>query len=168
MDRLPEDTFFAPSAHPFGRQPQANTGELIEALERALREVATLPRNLSPTVAFAHQVLADFERLNAVDRLSSISAYVAHKLGVSHEQLMSGIRSQRVAFCRHVAIYVCRSLSGASFPTLGAHFGRNHSTCVYACNLIERRMQRDAAFRHVIEQIERDLTHVTTITAAAA
>jgi len=168
MDRLPDHTFFPPSAHPFGEQSQTNADELIDALERALREVAALPRQLSPVVAFAHHALAEFDRLNAADRLSAISAYVAYKLGVSNEQLMSGTRSQRMAFCRHVAIYICRSLSGASFPALGAHFGCNHSTCVYACNLIERRMQRDAGFRHVIEQIERELTHVTTITAAAA
>jgi chromosomal replication initiator protein len=87
---------------------------------------------------------------------------------VNYADLMSGTRSQRIAFCRHVAIYVCRSLSGASFPALGAHFGRNHSSCIHAFGLIERRMQRDAAFRHVIVQLERDLTHVTAITAAAA
>ena len=55
MDRLPEDTFFAPSAHLFTEQSQPSPDELIGALERALREVAALPRQLSPVVGFAHQ-----------------------------------------------------------------------------------------------------------------
>ena len=79
MDRLPEDTCFQSSAHLFGEQSQPSPDELIDALERALREVAALPRQLSPVVGFAHQALIAFQRLNAADRLPTISAYVAYK-----------------------------------------------------------------------------------------
>jgi len=100
-------------------------------------------------------------------RLATISSYVACNLLVSHEQLMSKSRDQRIAFCRQVAVYICRSISGASFPALGAHFHRNHSTIHHAFKLIDKRVRSDAAFRHEIEKLQRDLSHIKRTMAAA-
>ena len=168
MDRLLEDSRFSFSAHPLSKHPQPSPAELIESLERALRGVVTLPGYISPVVAFAQQALADVQRLNAASRLASISAYVAYKLGISHEQLMSKARTQHVAFCRQVAMYVCRSVSGASFPAIGEHFNRDHSTAIHAFNLIDKRVNSDPGFRRVIDRIKTDLGHLTPIAAVAA
>lgn len=163
-----DNTVFRPSAHLFSRQSQPNPEELINTLERALRDVAALPHNLSPIVAFAHQVLADIQRLNASDRLAPISAYVGYKFGVSQEQLLSKSRTQHIAFCRQVAMYVCRKVTRASFPLLGHHFQRNHSSVHHAFKLIDKRLHTDGPFRRAVESIERDLSHISVITAAPA
>src|SRR5437763_64065 len=66
-------------------------------------------------------------------------------------------RTQHVAFCRQVAMYLCRKITSNSFPSIGEHFGRDHSTVIHAFNLIERRVNSDSAFRFSIEKIERGL-----------
>jgi chromosomal replication initiation ATPase DnaA len=167
MDRLTEHTFFQPSAL-FGKKLQSDSDERINALERALRDVAALPHYVSPVVALAHHALSAFERVHTSGRLATISSYVACNLGVSHEVLMSRARDQRIAFCRQVAVYICRSTSGASFPALAAHFHRNHSTIHHAFKLIDKRVRADVAFRQQIEKLQRDLSHIKGSTAAAA
>jgi chromosomal replication initiator protein len=54
-------------------------------------------------------------------------------------------------------MYLCRKMTDSSFPTIGDHFGRDHSTVIHAYNLILRRISNDSAFRFSIEKIEREL-----------
>jgi hypothetical protein len=51
-------------------------------------------------------------------------------------------------------------MTNNSFPSIGEHFGRDHSTAIHAFNLIERRVNNDSAFRFSIEKIERGLKNV--------
>jgi Bacterial dnaA protein helix-turn-helix len=56
-------------------------------------------------------------------------------------------------------MYLVRKISAVSFPVVAAAFGRDHSTVIHACQLIERRMAHDGGFRRFIEQLEaRSLT----------
>jgi chromosomal replication initiation ATPase DnaA len=167
MDRLPDHILFPPSAHPSGGASASPPQQLIAILARALHDVATLPPTVSPVVALAQRALADFERLQSADRLTAISDHVARRLGVSYERLSSKSRTQHLACCRQVAMYVCRSLAGASYTALGIHFQRNHSTAYWAVRLVTTRMARDAGFRRAIEKIERELTSTTATVAAA-
>jgi chromosomal replication initiator protein len=52
---------------------------------------------------------------------------------------------------------LCRKMTTSSFPTIGEHFSRDHSTVIHAFNLIQRRVTNDSAFRFSIEKIEREL-----------
>jgi chromosomal replication initiator protein len=54
-------------------------------------------------------------------------------------------------------MYLCRKMTDSSFPTIGDHFGRDHSTVIHAYNLILRRISNDSAFRFSIDKIEREL-----------
>jgi chromosomal replication initiator protein len=168
MDRLPDHTLFPRSAHPYCGTSASPPQQLIETLAHALRDVAALPPTVSPVVAFAQRALADFERLQSTNRLTVISDHVARLLGISYERLSSRSRTQHLAYCRQVAMYVCRSLAGASYTALGLHFQRNHSTAYWAVHLVTTRMAHDAGFRRVIEKIERELTSTTATVAAAA
>jgi chromosomal replication initiator protein len=168
MDRLPDHSLFPFAAHPSGETSASPPQQLIATLARALRDVAALSPTVSPVVAFAQRALADFERLQSTDRLTAISYHVALMLGVSYERLLSKSRTQHLAYCRHVAMYVCRSLAGASYTALGIHFQRNHSTAYWAVRLVTTRMARDAGFRRAIEKIERELTSTTATLAVAA
>jgi chromosomal replication initiation ATPase DnaA len=169
MDTLAEIyNRFPFSTHPLPTPPERDSVQLIETLERALHEVATLQEYVSPLVGFAQQALNDFRRVHASGRLSAISAYVAYKLGITHEQLMSKSRTQRTAFCRQVAMYICRSVSGASFPAIGEHFHRDHSSVIHAVRLIDKRINNDPTFRWTLQRIEADLGHIAPPVAAAA
>jgi chromosomal replication initiator protein len=54
-------------------------------------------------------------------------------------------------------MYLSRKLTDSSFPRIGEHFGRDHSTVIHAYNLIARRVSNDSAFGMSIEKIEREL-----------
>ena len=87
------------------------------------------------------------------DRLDAIIDTVAATYRIGALVILSKNRTQRVAFCRQVAMYLCRKLTGNSFPVIGQHFGRDHSTVFHAYNLIARRMIDEPAFRISIEKI---------------
>jgi chromosomal replication initiator protein len=113
----------------------------------------------------ARRKLADKAGLSA-RRLELLIYEIACALRIDADKLKSRRRTQHVAFQRQIAMYLLRRVSGASFPTIGEQFLRDHSTVIYAVALIERRMERDAAFRQFVEQLEAQITRATTRVAA--
>ncbi len=110
------------------------------------------------TLDFARQALHDLIRNKEVKPdVDAIQRTVADFFHIRLADLKSKKRTQHIAFCRQVAMYLCRKLTDCSFPTIGDHFGRDHSTVIHAYNLIARRVSSDSAFRMSIEKIEREL-----------
>ncbi len=151
MAELTEHTFFPLPAHPFCITPEPD--ELIDTLKRVLQRAAT--GNGTPQLArFARRALAELKRIQDANGLGPISAFVAREFHLRPAVLKSKAQDQHTAFCRQLAIHLCRRISGKPFAIIGTHFNRNHASVIYACQLIERRMARDAAFRWFIEQLE--------------
>ena len=164
MDRLPEHTFFPFSAHPFCAPPESE--ELVDTLRRVLQRAAT--GNATPQLArLARHALAELRRIEDAEGLGAISALVAREFHLRPAVLKSRAAGQRTAFCRQLAMYLCRRISGKPFATIGTHFNRNHASVIYACQLVERRMARDAAFGMFIKQLELQITEAATNTATA-
>jgi chromosomal replication initiator protein len=127
--------------------------ELIDALRLVLQRATA--RNGAPQVAgFARRMLAELRRIQDAEKLSAISALVAREFHLRPTVLKSKARGQRTAFCRQLAMHLCRRMTGTPFTVIGMHFNRNHTSVIYACQLIERRMAHDAAFYRFIEQFE--------------
>ncbi len=167
MDRLQDHTVFLSSAHPVCAQPGLATNDLSDTLKQILQRVVA--GNGSPQLAgFAQRALAELERIQAANGLATISQFVAHKFHLSGDDLTSRSRNQRTTFCRQVAMHLCRRITGKPFAIIGTHFNRDHSTCIHAFSLIERRLQRDAAFRLFIEQLEGQITGMLPATTQAA
>jgi chromosomal replication initiator protein len=132
----------------------------VRELEGCLTRLAALAslNSSAITVDFARQALQDLIRnADAKPDIDTIQKIVADFFHIRLADLKSKKRTQHIAFCRQVAMYLCRKLTDASFPTIGEHFGRDHSTVIHAHNLILRRVTSDAAFRISIEKIEREL-----------
>ena len=139
----------------------ANVRELEGCLNRlaALASITGSPI----TIEFAHRALRDLiPAYESKPGIEAIQRVVADSFHIHLADLKSKKRTQHVAFCRQVAMYLCRKITSNSFPSIGEHFGRDHSTVIHAVNLIERRVNNDAAFRLLIEKIERGLKHVPT------
>jgi len=139
----------------------ANVRELEGCLTR-LAALASITR--SPvTIEFACRALRDLlPAYESSPDIEAIQRGVSDWFHIPLAELKSKNRTQRVAFCRHVAMYLCRKITSNSFPRIGEHFGRDHSTVIHACNLIERRVNNDSAFRFLIAKIERGLKHSPT------
>jgi chromosomal replication initiator protein len=137
----------------------SNVRELEGCLTR-LAALASLNKS-AITVDFARQALQDLIRNNdSKPDVESIQKTVADFFHIRLVDLKSKKRTQHIAFCRQVAMYLCRKLTDSSFPTIGDHFGRDHSTVIHAYNLIMRRVTSDSAFRLSIEKIERELKSI--------
>ena len=139
----------------------ANVRELEGCLTR-LAALASLTE--SPlTIEFAQRALRDLIPVyESKPDIEAIQRAVADSFHIHLADLKSKKRTQHVAFGRQVAMYLCRKLTSNSFPSIGEHFGRDHSTVIHAFSLIERRVNNDAAFRLLLEKIERGLKHVPT------
>lgn len=83
-----------------------------------------------------------------------IVAIVCERFGLRPEDLTSPRRSRHIALPRHVAMYLCRRLLGASFPYLGQLFRRDHTTVMHGVSTIEQRVKQDAAFQLTVQQLE--------------
>ncbi|MGH7926126.1 MAG: chromosomal replication initiator protein DnaA [Candidatus Binatus sp.] len=135
----------------------------VRELEGCLTRLAALASfdGAAITVDFARQALQDLIRnSDAKPDIDTIQKTVADFFHIRLADLKSKKRTQHIAFCRQVAMYLCRKLTDASFPTIGERFGRDHSTVIHAYNLILRRVTSDAAFRLSIEKIERELKSI--------
>ncbi len=134
----------------------SNVRELEGSLTR-LVAMASL-RDCPITLEFARQALRDLiAQAPAKPDMEAIERATAEVMRVRLADLRSKKRTQQIAFCRQVAMYLCRKLTDASFPTIGEYFGRDHSTVIHAYNLISKRVADDPAFRQTIERIERQL-----------
>ena len=154
---------------PFCTTPQSAADELADTLEAALRRVTTLSADTSPSlVDLARGALAALTRIRIAGRLANISAQVAREFRLRPDDLLSRSREQRIGFVRQLAMYLCRKITGASFESIGEHFNRDHSSVIHACELIERRIEGETAFRLFIEKLEGKITRTMPTTAAAA
>jgi Bacterial dnaA protein helix-turn-helix len=158
MAELTDDSFFSSFAHPLCTQPPPAADDLLDPLQMILQRLIARGGSAQLT-SLARAALAEIKRIQTARRLATISELVAHRCHLSPHHLRMRARDQRTVFCRQVAIYLCRRLTGTSFTLIGRHFGRDHSTCIHARRLIEHRLQRDAAFRRFIEQLADQITN---------
>ncbi|MGZ6184961.1 MAG: chromosomal replication initiator protein DnaA [Candidatus Binataceae bacterium] len=137
-----------------------NVSSNVRELEGCLTRLAALASmDRTPiTVEFTRQALHDLIRVqDHRPCIDGIQKTVSDFFHIRLVDLKSKKRTQHIAFCRQVAMYLCRKLTDNSFPVIGEHFGRDHSTVIHAYNLIARRVGNDSAFRMSIEKIEREL-----------
>jgi chromosomal replication initiator protein len=137
-----------------------NVSTNVRELEGCLTRLAALAslNNCEITLEFARKALHDLIRQQEQKPdVESIQRTVSDSFHVRLADLKSKKRTQHIAFCRQVAMYLSRKLTDSSFPCIGEAFGRDHSTVIHAYNLIARRMSNDSAFRMSIEKIEREL-----------
>jgi chromosomal replication initiator protein len=137
-----------------------NVSSNVRELEGCLTRLAALASMSKSTITpeFARQALRDLIRTHeAKPDVEAIQKTVSDFFHIRLVELKSKRRTQHIAFCRQVAMYLCRKLTDSSFPAIGAAFGRDHSTVIHAYNLIARRISNDSAFRFSIEKVEREL-----------
>ena len=143
-----------------------NVSSNVRELEGCLTRLGALASmsKTAITPEFARQALRDLIRAHDVKPdIESIQRTVSDFFHIRLTELKSKKRTQHIAFCRQVAMYLCRKLTESSFPAIGEAFGRDHSTVIHAYNLIARRISNDSAFRFSIEKVERELkaTHAS-------
>jgi chromosomal replication initiator protein len=131
----------------------------VRELEGNLTRLAALSTltNCQVTLDFARQVLQNIVKGKEKEvSIESVQKSVCKYFGIRVADLTSKRRTQLVAFPRQVAMFLSRKLAGASYPMIGMRFGgKDHTTALYACATIEKRLKKDEELQAVLERIER-------------
>jgi chromosomal replication initiator protein len=131
----------------------------VRALEGALiRVVASHSLTGRPIdLDLATRVLDEMYPASGTRALSieDIQRIVAAHYDLTVPELISSMRTARIAWPRQVAIHLSRELTHASLPAIGAAFGgRNHATVLHACKRVAERVHSD-------QQVGDELADVT-------
>jgi chromosomal replication initiator protein len=123
-------------------------GGNVRALEGALvKVVAYASLTGTPlTQRLAEEVLTTLRgsARPAMLSVAEIQAATCEAYGIGRDELLSGGRSPRVVWPRHVAMHLARELTDLSLPAIGEAFGgRDHSTVLHACRRASARVQSD-------------------------
>jgi chromosomal replication initiator protein len=136
----------------------------VRALEGALIRVVAYASLTGQrlTTALAEEVV---DRLGlrtpqaAPPSIASIQDAICAHFSISRDELLSRSRAQRLAWPRHVAMYLARELTDHSLPVIGREFGgRDHSTVLNACRRAGERIASDPTAYSAVDRLTADLT----------
>jgi chromosomal replication initiator protein len=87
-----------------------------------------------------------------------IQRTVADHFQIKIADLKSKRRTRTMVLPRHIAMYMCREISKLSFPEIGRFFGgKDHSTVIHACRMIEKMKEADMGTRSLIDSLTKSL-----------
>jgi len=135
----------------------ANIRELEGALTR-LRAYASLTGS-EITVAMAKETLRDLlgDRQKIIS-VENIQKAVAQFYNISVSDLKSSKKLKIYSFPRQISMYLCRQMTKASFPEIGAKFGgKDHSTVIHAFRQIEKKISEDREIKKTVESLRNEL-----------
>ncbi len=129
----------------------SNIRELEGSLISILAKASLNNREIS--VDLAKEVVKSLavSRRTAVT-VEDIQKIVAGVFDVTEEQLRGKTRKQEIVIARQTAMYLTKELTQLPLKTIGSHFGgRDHSTVIYACQIIGGLLSNDTRFREKYE-----------------
>ncbi len=84
-----------------------------------------------------------------------IQKTVADYFNLKIADLKSEKRLKAFVQARQIAVWLCRDLTTASYPDIGAKFGgKDHSTVIHAVKKIDKLLLDDAAFAKTVDEIK--------------
>ncbi len=79
---------------------------------------------------------------------------VCEYFGLKVQEIKAKKRTRDIAFPRQIAMYLSKALTDSSLSEIGKNFGgKDHSTVIHACKLIEERRKKDEDFDKKIDYL---------------
>jgi chromosomal replication initiator protein len=155
---LPQDVAFF-----IAERVRSNVRELEGHLNKLVVYASLAGR--APTIDVAKEALQDV--LSKEDKPitpTEIIRVVATHYGLKSSDLKQKNNASTIAFPRQVAMYLCKELTGLSYPEIGKHFtgasekgNKHHSTVMYSVSVIKRKLEADPQFGRTIESLAKQL-----------
>lgn len=138
---------------------KTNIRELEGALIRILAYGSL--KKVQVDLDLARKVLSDsFNNHKRPITIDEIQKKTCDYYKIERNLMKAKKKTAEVVLTRHVAMYLCRSLTDSSLKSIGEAFGgRDHSTVIHACDMISKRMADDASFRESIDQVSASLLY---------
>ncbi len=111
------------------------------------------------TLDVARRVLRDtITEIKKEISIEDVQRAVADQFQMKVSDLKSKRRTKNLVFPRQIAMYLCRELTKASFPEIGAAFGgKDHSTVIHSCKQIEKEKEKDVHLKRTLEIITKKI-----------
>ena len=137
---------------------RSNVRQLEGALVRVVSYGSLM--SLDVTIALCNSVLEDIlvaEQAHAIS-LDEIQRRVAEHFDIRVADMKSSRRPKSIAFPRQIAMYLTRLLTSCTLQEIGEAFGgKDHSTVIHGCRLIEKRLDDDPKLKLTIASLSRSL-----------
>jgi chromosomal replication initiator protein len=140
-----------PVAHYIARIVQKNVRELQMALNRVYAHHSLAGQPLTEELA-AHILKNVLPPSRPLDT-DQIQKEVAKFFRLSIDDLTGPRRQKQYVHARHVAMYLARTLTNASFPEIGDRFHRDHSTVMSSCGKIEHELPLDPQLKKEVDEL---------------
>ncbi len=141
----------------------SNIGTDVRELEGSITRLiaySTIMGGAPITLDLAIEALKDFisKGMGEKNDIHRIQKIVSEYFQISVEDIKSKKRNSTIALPRHIAIYLCRNLTGESFPKIGIEFGgKDHSTIMYSYEKIEKELKVNKDLANIIEKLTKDI-----------
>lgn len=113
-------------------------------------------QNIPITLAMAKESLKDILGDRRKDiTVELIQKVVAEQFGLKMADMKSDKRLKIFVQARQIAIWLCRDMTKASYPDIGAKFGgKDHSTVIYAAKKIDKAIKEDHKLAKMVNDIK--------------
>jgi len=97
--------------------------------------------NLELARSVLRDIITEKEKVMGLDEIIKL---VAEHYQIKVSEIKSKKRTRNLVHPRQMAMYLCRTVAGASLPEVGKAFGgKDHTTVMHACRQIEERRAAD-------------------------
>ncbi|HOQ48171.1 MAG TPA: helix-turn-helix domain-containing protein [Verrucomicrobiota bacterium] len=94
---------------------------------------------------------------SALSKAQAIRDYVAIFYDVSPRAMSSRLRTEHVAWARHVAMYLIRELTGLPILRIAELFKRDHGSVLHALSHVQDRRETDRAVHQILTELRAEL-----------
>ncbi|MFI5317532.1 MAG: chromosomal replication initiator protein DnaA [Myxococcota bacterium] len=130
---------------------QSSVRDLIAGLNQVVARASLLRAPITPElVAQALDAVGMPGRARSLDE---IVCETARAYGLAPEALRSRSRKQLVVRPRQIAMYLARRYTSASLADIGRAFERDHTSVMYALDVVERRIVERPQLRYELEAL---------------
>lgn len=143
--RIPQKVAFFIAEHIYG-----NVRQLEGAINRLCAHCRLFNTDITEEIVenILNELLqhAPKQKVSVENILKSVATVFEVRLG----ELKGTNRTKEIALARQVAMYLAKEMMNESLMTIGAYFGKTHSTILHACKTIEGKLKTDEQLRRQV------------------
>ena len=125
--------------------------DLLSGLNQVVARASLLRTRITPELVT--EALAAVEVPGRPHTLEQIMELVARTYALTREEIRGRSRRRRVVQPRQFAMYLCRRYTNASLKDIGRAFDRDHTSVIYAIEVVERRIVERPQLRYELEAL---------------
>ncbi|MCR4666302.1 MAG: hypothetical protein K5657_03300 [Desulfovibrio sp.] len=109
-------------------------------------------KNIS--VGDIEEIISDHIPRKTIDS-SDVVKCVAELTELEPDEILGSSRQYKLVLARQLAMYLCRTLLGLSYPEVGRFFGgKDHSTVIHAIRKIEKKLVTDKDLNNMLTELK--------------